>query len=469
MRRLSGVDANLLYMETPTAHMHTIKIAVLEPAPGRRFTLENTRRELSRRLPLLPPFCRRLVEVPFGLHHPLWLDVEPDIEHHLRWTTAPAPGGPRQLDEVIAEIASVPLDRSRPLWEVHMVDGLAGGHVAAVAKIHHAAADGVAVATLLANVMDVAPSAASTAGGPRPRTEPAPSASRLVRDALTEHGGQLRELPRLMRRTAVNLRAVARRRAELDPPPPMPIRDTPRALFNGALTARRAFARVSLPLDDVRTVRSVLGGTVNDIVLAVVAGSLRRYLLARDALPSRPLLAEVPAATDAPGQPRTSGNELSNIFTSLCTDIDDPVDRLHAIHRTAIGAKELHGLLGAEMYQEWSRYAPPRAFAGLVRLYSRLRLADRHRPPVNVIVSSVPGPRQPLSWPGGRLADLFSVGPLIEGAGLNVTAWSYVDRLNFGILSCPDRLADPHELAEGIEESLLELLAALPEEDARRA
>jgi diacylglycerol O-acyltransferase len=458
VERLSGVDANLLYMETPTVHMHTLKIAVLEPSGEAPRSLAAVKQELRDRLPLLPPFRRRLVELPFGFHHPVWITVEPDLDEHVRAATLPAPGGHRQLDELVARIASSPLDRSRPLWELWIVDGLERGRTAAVAKIHHSLADGIAVAELLANVMSPFPGSPPPAPRePVGEAEPVPSRRRLVGDAWIDHRRQLGRLPALVWRTARSLRAVDRRRHELAPAPPLPLWDTPHTILNGALSARRAFASTSLPLAEVRAVKTRCGVTLNDVVLALVAGAVRSFLLARGALPQKPLVAEVPAGTDRPGTRRLSGNVLSNIFTSLCTDVDDPGERLRAIHAGAVGAKEIHAVLGPDLYAAWSDYAPTRAFAGLVRLGSRLRLADRFRPPVNLIVSCVPGPRQPLYWAGGRLVDVFSVGPIIEGAALNVTAWSYVDHLNVGVLTCPDLIAEPHEIADGLHAALREL------------
>ncbi|HLK11027.1 MAG TPA: wax ester/triacylglycerol synthase family O-acyltransferase [Candidatus Binatia bacterium] len=464
MERLSGIDASFLYMETPTLHMHTIKVAVLEPARGVDYSVARVKADLRDRLHLLPPFRRRLVEVPFGFHHPVWIeDPDFDLDHHLRHATAAAPGGPREMDALVSEIASVPLDRRRPLWELWVVDGLAGGQVAAVGKIHHAVADGVAVAALLANVMapdlaGLAPPATAAAWSP----DRAPSRARLLRDALHDHRHQLAALPALVRTTARNLRAAARYRRHGRVAPPLPLLHAPGTCLDGALTARRAFASTALPLGELRAVKEAAGVTLNDVVLALVAGALGRYLVARGGLPTRPLVAEVPVGTDPPGARRLGGNRLSNLFTSLCTDVADPAARLRAIHEVTRAAKELHALLGPELYQAWTQYAPPRLFAWWMRWYSRLRLADWHGPPVNAIVSTVPGPRVPLAWSGGQLAAVYSVGPIVEGVPLNVTAWSYVDRLCVGVLTCPRQVADPHEITDGLQQALAELRAAVP-------
>jgi WS/DGAT/MGAT family acyltransferase len=474
MERLPGIDASFLYMETPTLHMHTIKVALLEPAPGVDYSIARVKRDLRARLHLLPPFRRRIVEVPLGFHHPVWIeDPAFDLDYHVRRTTVPAPGGPREMDAVISEIASTPLDRRRPLWEIWFLEGLAGGRVAAVGKIHHTVADGVAVAGLLANVMtpgleDLADIGAEDAW----RGEPIPSAGALLRDALRDHGRQLTRLPGLVARTVHNLAAVARRRRRPGLVPPRPVFDAPRTSLNGSLTARRAFASTALPLDDVRRVRAAFGVTLNDVLLAVVAGTLRVHLAARGERPRGSLVAEVPVATDAPGAPRLRGNHLSNIFTSLCTDVDDPVTRLRGIHDVMAAAKEFHELLGSDLFESWIQYAPPKLTAGWMRLYAGLHLVDRHRPPVNVIVSCVPGPRSQLAWSGGTLEAIYSVGPIIEGTALNVTAWTYVDRLCVGTLTCPDLLPDPHAIALGLHDALAELVAvaeAVPVVDRRVA
>lgn len=463
MERLSGIDANFLYMETPAAHMHTIKVAVLDPLPGAGTTLDGVKQALAERLHLLPQFRRRVVTVPLGLHHPVWIeDPAFDLDRHVLALDLPAPGGWREVEDAVAQIASRQLDRSRALWELWLLRGFAERGVVLVAKIHHALADGVAVAALLAGVMDEGDEPRSVPAPDLPWTpEPVPSRARLVRDALLAHGPSLRSLPRLLGRTARGLRDGARLRRGLAASPPLPLLHAPRTPFNGALHADRAFALVSLPLDDVKQVRASLGVTVNDVVLALVAGALRRFLELRDALPERALVAEVPTSTDAAGAPRRqTGNRVSNLFTSLCTDVADPVERVRRIHEVTAAAKDVNRALGPELYRDWTDYAPPGPLPAFMRLYSRLRIADHLAPPINVIVSSVPGPRRPLGWAGGRLRHLFSVGPLIEGVALNVTAWSYVDRLDVGVLCCPRQVASPREIAGGLGAALDELRAA---------
>jgi len=219
-------------------------------------------------------------------------------------------------------------------------------------------------------------------------------------------------------------------------------------------------------------VKTAFGVTVNDVVLAMVAGSLRAYLLARGELPDVPLVAGVPVSTDAPDAvARLGGNKVSNLFTTLATDQSDPRRRLAAIHAVTSEAKVVQNLLGAELMADWVQYAPPRPYAAAMRWYSGRNLADRHAPPINVVVSNVPGPRVPLYAGGARLVELYSVGPILEGIGVNVTVWSYLDDLFVGVIGCPETLPDPERLTAGITEALAELLAAAPPDpaDARGA
>lgn len=461
MERLKGIDAWFLYTETPTVHTHTLKIAVFEPVPGEEGdALARARAQIAAHLPLLPGFRRRVVEVPWGLHHPVWVeDPEFALERHVKREPVAPPGGPREMDAAISRVASRPLDRGRPLWEVWLLEGLAEGRTAAVVKIHHAMADGVAAAHLLAHVMGPIPEP-----GERPRDDWAPellpSRRTLVWDALREHPAQAWRLLPLVGRTVARLAALLRGRRRAPVRPPLPVLDTPRTPFNTALTPERVFASALLSLDEVRAVARGLGVTVTDVMLALVAGSLRRYLAARGALPARPLVAEVPVATDAAGDPeRLAGNRVSNLFTRLRTDLADPVERLRATHDVTEAAKRAHAVLGADLYAAWTDYAPPLAYAAWMRRRSLRHAADRERPAVNCIVSSVPGPRHRLYWDRAPLQAFYSVGPILDGIGLNVTLWSYLDSVHVGVLACPDRVDSVHEISEGLWGELQVLLA----------
>lgn len=458
IERMTGFDAGFLYMETPSAHMHTLKIAVLEASDG--LTYDAFVDGLLARLKRLPPLRRRVVEVPFGINHPVWVtQARVDVAHHIRRHRIGGDGSMRELEQLIGIIASTPLHRDRPLWELHFCEGLPGGRVAVVGKMHHALADGAAANALLANVTDVRTAAAPEAVQEEWATaDHLPGRLDLVRHAWADAAAQILTLPALLRRTFRGIVGVVRaRRAGASPP--VPVLHAPRVSFNGALTPLRSFATATLPLAELKRVRAQHPGvTLNDVVLATVSGALRRWLALHGERPSSSLLAGVPVSTDErDAVPRLGGNQVSNLFTTLATDVDDPVERLRRISATTRDAKEIHERLGSSILVDWSQFAPPRPFAAAVRAYSRLRAASWHPAAFSAIVSNVPGPREPVTVGGARLADLFSVGPLVDGIGLNVTVWSYVDRMNFSLLACPDLLPDVPVLASFLPDALAEL------------
>lgn len=469
---MTGADAGFLYMETPTMHQHTLKIAILDPLPG--LTFERFKRGLMARIPDLPPLRRRVVPVPFALNHPVWVADRPlDPDHHLHHHRVPAPGGMRELEALIGEIASTGLDRDHPLWELHLCEGLADGRVAVVGKMHHALADGAAANALLANVADTQglpvmpvpglPGPGAQAPGDPDALEPTPGRRALVVSALADAIRQMGDVPGLAWRTALGLVALGRQRRRATATTPRPVLDAPRVSFNGPLSSRRVYATCSVPLAQVKEVRRVHGVSVNDVVLAVVAGALRRYLDERGERPSGPLVAGVPVATDPrDAPPRLGGNRVSNLFTTLATDVDDPAERLRVISRVTAEAKKVQQALGPDMLTDWVQFTPPAPFAAAIRLYSRTRAAARHPAPFNVIVSNVAGPREQATISGAALNDLYSVGPVLEGIGLNVTAWSYIDRLNFSVLSCPELVPDLPGLVAHLRPALDELTSTAP-------
>jgi WS/DGAT/MGAT family acyltransferase len=460
MQRLSGFDAGFLYMETPTLHMHTLKISVLDPStvPG-GYTFERVKEVLGQRLHLLPPFRRRLAEVPLGLHHPVWIeDPDFDLDYHVRRMVAPEPGTMRELSAVCSDIASRQLDRRHPMWEITVVEGLEHGHIGFVAKIHHSAADGVAAAAMLASVLDDAPDAPPVTPGPW-RPDEVPTQRQLLVGALLAWIRVLLDLPGLLRRTARGMRAVVRRRRQADVSPPLPF-STPKTSFNGSLTPHRTFCMTSMPLADFKAVKDHFGVTINDVLLAVCAGGLRRYLERRGELPDRPLVAGVPVSVrdgEAHAEGEYIANSVSNMFTSVPVELEDPAERVVAIAEITKAAKEVHKALGPRTLMDWSEITPPGPFAAFMRAYSRYNLADRHRPPINLVVSNVPGPREPLYIAGARIIGIWSMGPILESIGLNVTVWSYLDQMNFGVVACRELTPDLWDLIDDLHEGLAEL------------
>ncbi|MDR3663225.1 MAG: wax ester/triacylglycerol synthase family O-acyltransferase [Mycobacterium sp.] len=448
MKRLSGWDAFLLYTETPNVHMHTLKIAVidLEGLGDRTFGIDEFRQVIHGRLYMLDPFRYELVDIPLKFHHPMWREnAEVDLEYHIRPWRVAAPGGRRELDEAIGEIASTPLDRSRPLWEMYLVEGLANGRVAVVGKVHHALADGVASANLLARGMDI------TEGPQRDRdsyaTDPAPSRGELVRSAFADHLRQIRRIPGVVKYTADGMGRVRRSNRKLSPELTRPFTPPP-SFMNHVLTPGRLFATATLALADVKETSKKLGVTINDLVLAMSSGALRKLLLKYDGKADHPLLASVPMSFDF-SPDRISGNRFSGVLVSLPVDVEDTEQRVRQSAEAATLAKESHQLVGPELVARWAAYLPP---APVESLFRWLSAKDGQNKVLNLNISNVPGPRERGKVGGATVTEIYSVGPLTAGSGLNITVWSYVDQLNISVISDCATVEDPHEVTEAMIE-----------------
>jgi WS/DGAT/MGAT family acyltransferase len=369
MKRLNGMDAMLLYSEAPNLHTHTLKLAVIDPADVPGFGFEAFRDHVRRRLPLLEPLRYRLVDIPWRLHHPMWLeDCDPnaiDLDYHLRRVTVPAPGGRPELDEVIGRVMSTPLDRSRPLWEFHFAEGLAGGRFAVIGKVHHALADGVASVNLLGRLLGDAIDGPDTE---QPGVTPAPpSRADLLRAAARDHARQVVKLPGLIRDAAVGLTRVRRRSKQRGAHPDLAgAFGAPQTFLNHVVSPQRRFASATLPLAEVNATATQLGITLNDVVLATAAGGLRKLLLDYDGNADRPIIASVPTATDK--SDRVTGNEISGLSVSLPVHIADPAERARLVATATRIAKEDHEILGPHLYGRMMTYLPtaiaPAAFAG---------------------------------------------------------------------------------------------------------
>jgi WS/DGAT/MGAT family acyltransferase len=464
MERFSGQDASFLYMETPSVHMHTLKIAVID-LPGEipyADVFDLVRASMESKLHLVPRLRLRPVEVPGGLHHPMWVnDPNFDIGRHLYRKKIAEPGGHREMDQAIAEIASTQLPRDRPLWETWLLEGLADGGVVLVTKIHHSLADGVASATMLGKVMNLEPDEADfTAATPSWTPEELPSRPKLIFDALRDQRHQLGMLGPLVKRTvrgSINVLQNIKHRV-IDVPYPFV---TPRTAFNRTLSPRRSFASTSLPLADFKAVKNAANVTLNDVVLATVAGALNEFFEERGEHLSRPLVASVPMAVATPGNaPREAGNRIANLFTSLCNDVTNPLLRLQMIHTITTQSKEVQGQLGIETLLDWSEAAPAGVYRWIVGAFSQSRISDHMPPPANLVVSSVRGPDHPLYVAGARLRTIYSVGPAVEGIGLNITAWSYCGELAFALIADADAIPDPHIITDALHPALDDLKQA---------
>lgn len=468
MERMRGLDAAFLALETPTMHLHVGAVLVLDPdaagdgddGPGARF--ERLRGVVEERLHLVPALRRRVVRVPFGLHHPMWVD-DPgfDLDHHVRRGSLPGPGGPGELAGFVAELAGRALDERSPLWELHLVEGLESGHVALVPKVHHALFDGVSGLEVIASFLDTGPVPRAVPGPGRAwRPETVPTEVELMGAAVSSLLRQPERALDALRRSAGAVRDLSARNRRLREedgvlPPPAPFR-APRTSLNGAISPHRRLAFTQTPLEEIRSVRRVFGGTVNDVVLAAVAGALRRLLAERGEDLDDALVAMVPMSARQ-GEPGGAGNRISAMLVSLATCIADPVERLTTIAAGTRLAKEQARVLSEDLVRGWAQLAFPALSTRVARLAGNLRLFDHVPPLFNVLVSNVRGPEFPLWCAGSRLVALYPLGPLIEGVGLNVTVASYEGTLYVGILGCRDLVPEVEHLGDHLGEAFAEL------------
>ena len=440
--------------------MHTLKVHILK-LTDTSTSSEAMHKKLTKSLAAIPILRKRIMPVPLGLHHPVMIDdPDFDIEAHVFRAAIPSPGSMRELDDMVAQIGSTLLDRSRPLWEMWILEGLESGHIALVHKMHHAVVDGMAYASLINTSWEEKTSSPQASI----LVPPLPSAGRLLWDAAVDHiKHDIWNLWPIMKSFVNNLRELSARRKASQEPRVNPLTAKfPRTRFNYALSVKRSFSSCQVSLDDVKALKNTLGVTLNDVVLAIVTGALREYLIAHDELPADPLCLSVPVGADEPGTQRQIGNNVTTLFSMLHTQLADPLERLYAIRKdTQLGKEDLE-IFGKHQWGELQQYIPPGFMTWHCSRNFRLKPANKpdFRPNSNIVVSNVPGPREKLGNADGELVALYSVGPLGEGLGLNITAWSYMDQLNIGALACHNAMPDLRTLTDGIPVALAELQAA---------
>ncbi|MBF6215041.1 wax ester/triacylglycerol synthase family O-acyltransferase [Nocardia puris] len=460
MERLTGLDASFLYLETGTQHLHVCALLVLDPAAeGAPYSFDTFKAELGRRLPLVPQMRRRVREVPLNLDHPVWVaDPDFDLDHHIRLVRAPSPCGHEELARLVGEIASTPMDRNRPLWQMFVVEGLDDGKVAVICKYHHAAVDGITGTNMMMHLCDIEPGAARVDTVDSAPADPAPATWKLLAEAAIRFPGRAGVLG-MVPKTVGMLAGFAQRRRNNQAGMAIPL-TAPRTPFNRAIGARRAVAFTATDLDAIKEIKTAFGVKVNDVVLTVVGGVLRTYLDKHGELPDKSLIASVPVSVHGSTRHTEGINKVSSLFSELGTDIDDPVARLRAVAAANRDAKDEHDLIGADFLQDWSKYAPPNVFRLASRAYSALKLAEHHPVVHNLVVSNVPGPPVPLYFLGVKVDAMYPFGPVFHGAGLTVTVLSNNGDLDFGFIACADLMPDVDVLADAVPQVIDELLTA---------
>jgi diacylglycerol O-acyltransferase / wax synthase len=480
MRQLTSLDAQFLAVESASTYGHVGGLAVYDPstAPGGKVELEDVCGAVGERLHLLPPFRWRLVEVPFGLDLPYWVeDPDFDIDFHIRDSAVPPPGDDRQLAETAARIFARPLDRSHPLWELYLIHGLEDGRIAMLTKVHHSVVDGVSGNEILTVLLDPSPE-----GRDIPPPDEPPRRERVPGD-LEMLGRGLLGVPRQPLRAVRSIptalpnltdlpganafpgvptlsRGISRLRQAVSSEEDPGILEVtsarpPRTPFNGPISPHRRFSFGSVSLDTVKAIKNELKVTVNDVVVSLATTAVRDWLLERDALPEEPLVAMVPVSVRTEEERGTFGNRVSTMMVPIPTNESDPRRRLLRTHELLRSAKERHNALPANLLTDATSFIPPALAARAAR--TTVDILGRTRPPINVIISNVPGPREPLYCAGARLQANFPVSAVLHGVGLNITVLSYRDHIDFGIVADREQVEDTWSMIRSAAEALDEL------------
>ena len=477
-QQLSGIDASFLYLETPETPMHVAGLTYFELPPGFEGSFyQHFRRFFESRLHTIPIFSKRLAPALYDLDHPGWVDAdELDLDYHLRETVLPAPGSAAQLEEVIGRLHANTLDRSRPLWQFYVITGLANGQGVLYSKVHHAAVDGGAGMAINKALYDVSPTPREVEPPPQSAaSKPAPSSPTAVdpiKGIADIMGNMMRQQLKLWQAAPDIVNAMTNAFLAKPGETPkalstlqslvnqLPTLNAPRTPFNATITRERSYAARTISLSDAKAVAKASGGKLNDVVLAVCAGALRRYLSEKGQLPDKPLIAGVPISLREPGDTRQN-NQVSGMLCQIATDIADPKERLAAIIRSSSQAKELAGTFRDAVPQDFAFVGAPILLQLVMLVYGRSGLADRLPIPMNVTISNVPGPPMPLYCAGAKVTALHPVSIPAHGAALNITVQSYMDRLNFGLTADRRAVPDVGKVGDYLVEAAEELKAAV--------
>ncbi len=471
MKQLTGLDASFLYMETANTFGHVNAVGLYRrPDDPDYDPYEAFKTQVESRLHLLEPFRRRLVEVPLGLDHPYWInDPDFDIEFHIRHIAIPPPGDRQQLATQVARIIGRPMDRTKPLWEAYVMEGLPDDQFAIFTKTHHATIDGAAGVVMLSLLLDNDP-----AGDEVPpddgswKPEQPPTDLELLQLTMGSFLQRPYRLARFQLNAAQQIAEISRSqglqnvlsafRRQLPAPwngaaddsevAHLPAARAPRTPFNGAISPHRRLAMGSVSLADIKTLKTAAGATVNDIVMAVCAGALRAYLERHEQLPEQPLQAMVPVSVRTGQEEDVWTNRVSGLVVQLPTDEADPVARIAAIQEAMGEAKDQFELIPADTLADIASFSSPALATQAARLASSLNLADQTTLPVNVVISNVPGPRQSLYMAGAELQHYFPVSTIAEGVGLNITVHSYKDHLDIGLVADRAMMPDLDDLLD---------------------
>ena len=473
MQPLSGLDSSFLYLEDAHQPMHVGSVLVFEGS----MDFESFRRTMAERVHLVPRLRQRLVMVPFGIGKPYWVeDPAFNLDMHLQHVALPSPGSWKELRGLAARIFSVPLDRSRPLWEMTFVEGLdtipqvPPGSVAVINKVHHAAIDGVSGADMMGILLDMTKEPRKFSPPPPRAIPPVPNELDVLSHTARKIMGKPSEIKRVVSEIGDALKAAGRVKDKGVEPPPVPM-TAPKTSINRTVSGQRIWNTALLELDRVKGIRKITGSTLNDVVLAICAGALRRYLDEKGELPGQPLIAMIPVSTRGEDEHGKMGNKVSAMFLDIATNVADPVERLKVIQKHTQGGKAYEKAGATRAFVDLWDFIPFGLANRVLRLYSRFRVSEMHNPVFNCVITNVPGPQMDMYMAGHKLLASMGMAPLVDGMGLLITVLSYNGVLSISPTSSPAVMPDLDAFTRYLRESANELEAAvlphrLPEDEA---
>jgi len=446
MQQLSGLDSSFLYLETANTPMHVGSLNVYEGS----LKFDAFKNFLSERLHLAPRLLQKLVNVPMGLGNPHWIDdADFDINLHLQHLALPKPGDWKSLRKLTSKLISQPLDRSRPLWEFIFVEGLDNvpqvkkGSVAIISKIHHAAIDGASGAEIMGLLFDVSKKPRKIPKAPQREIEQKPSNLNLLSKSYFNLIKSPFKIPGLLLQTAKTTLATGKISTIENSEVPRAVFNAPRTMLNQTVSSRRLWNSALLSLDRVKALRvAVDGATLNDVVLAICTGALRRYLIEKNELPEKPLVAMIPVNTRSKSQGQDMGNQISAMLVQLPTNIEDPIDQLSQLRINTQRGKAYQDAIGAKQMTDYAEFIPFALGAGASRLYTRMHVSDYHRPIFNLVITNVPGPQIPLYMDGKLLLANMGFAPIFDGIGLIIPVLSYNGVLSFSPTTASNIMPD---------------------------
>lgn len=449
LTQLSGLDASFLYLETGRSFGHVNSILIFDRPDDPEFdAYAEYRARMQRAVVEFMPLRRRLVEVPFGIDHPYWAeDPEFDLDFHIRHVAVPPPGGRAELNALVSRLIGRPLDRGKPLWEAYIIEGLENDQFALFTKMHHATIDGAAGAMLTHQMFSQGETIdLRDEPPPMPPGDRIPPPNEVMARAMLDLARRPGRMLRWQRKFISS--AIQAGRSDDRGTLSSYLQGVPRTPFNHTITANRRFTWESIPLADVKAIKTALGCTLNDVVMAMCSGALRNYLIEHDALPEDPLVAMIPVSIRTFEEEDPWTNRVSSIFAPIPTNVADAAERVTAVGATMDEGKKRHDLLPADLLVDIASLAPGRLAMQAARIATNPRVADNMPQPANVVISNVPGPREPMSMAGAPVRHYVPVSTIVDGQGLNITVQSYCDTLDLGLVACRELVPDLDRILE---------------------